>query len=36
VYEGGAEKIGDFFEVIYEKFEKEIEGFFDKRGLADA
>lgn len=25
------EKVSDFFEIVYEKFEKEIDGFFDSR-----
>jgi hypothetical protein len=25
------EKVSDFFEIVYEKFEKEIDSFFDER-----
>lgn len=34
-YEEGPEKVADFFELIYEKFEKEIDTFFEERGMGD-
>lgn len=34
-FEHGSEKVADFFDLIYEKFEKEVEHFIDQRGLGD-
>lgn len=31
IYQEGVEKIADFFDLIYDKFEKDIDQFFDQR-----